>query len=212
MQLPEMRKEYISDSLSEPDMDPDPLRQFQKWFLEAIAAKLPEPNAMTLATATADGQPSARMVLLKSFGDYGFNFFTNYDSRKGRELTANPRAALLFFWQELHRQVRIEGTVELVSEAESDAYFRSRPLGSRLGAVASAQSVVIANRAVLEERVRELMQRFPDGEVPRPPHWGGYRVRPLVIEFWQGRPDRLHDRLRYQRMQPDGWRLERLSP
>ncbi len=152
------------------------------------------------------------MVLLKAFDASGFTFFTNYDSRKGRELTANPRAALLFFWAELHRQVRIEGTVELVSEAESDAYFRSRPLGSRLSALASAQSVVIANRAVLEERVRELMQRFPDGEVPRPPHWGGYRVRPLTIEFWQGRPDRLHDRLRYQRVQPDGWRLERLSP
>ena len=212
MQLPEMRKEYIADSLSETDMDTDPLRQFEKWFGQALAANLPEPNAMTLATATPDGQPSARMVLLKAFDASGFTFFTNYDSRKGRELTANPRAALLLFWQELHRQVRIEGTVELVSEAESDAYFRSRPLGSRLGALASAQSVVLANRAVLEERVRELMQRFPDGEVPRTPHWGGYRVRPFAIEFWQGRPDRLHDRLRYRRMQPDGWRLERLSP
>jgi pyridoxamine 5'-phosphate oxidase len=212
MQIPEMRKEYNGGSLSETDVDADPLRQFEKWFGQALAANLPEPNAMTLATATADGQPSARMVLLKTFDASGFTFFTNYDSRKGRELTANPRAALLFFWAELHRQVRIEGTVERVSEAESDAYFRSRPLGSRLGALASAQSVVIASRAVLEERVRELAQRFPDGDVPRPLHWGGYRVCPLTIEFWQGRPDRLHDRLRYQRVQPDGWRLERLSP
>ncbi len=212
MQIPQMRKEYDMGSLSEADMDADPLRQFEKWFQQVLAANLPEPNAMTLATATPDGQPSARMVLLKAFDSSGFTFFTNYDSRKGRELAANPRAALLFFWHELHRQVRIEGTVELVSEAESDAYFHSRPLGSRLSAFASAQSVVIASRAVLEERVRELMQRFPDGEVPRPPHWGGYRVRPVAIEFWQGRPDRLHDRLRYQRVQPDGWRLERLSP
>lgn len=212
MQISEMRKEYNIGSLFETDVDADPLRQFEKWFGQALAANLPEPNAMTLATATADGQPSARMVLLKTFDASGFTFFTNYDSRKGHELTANPRAALLFFWAELHRQVRIEGTVERVSEAESDAYFRSRPLGSRLGALASAQSVVLSSRQVLEERVRELAQRFPDGDVPRPPHWGGYRLCPLTIEFWQGRPDRLHDRLRYQRVQPDGWRLERLSP
>jgi pyridoxamine 5'-phosphate oxidase len=212
MQIPEMRKEYDVGSLSETDVDADPLRQFEKWFGQALAANLPDPNAMALATATPDGQPSARMVLLKTFDAAGFTFFTNYDSRKGRELTANPRAALLFFWPELHRQVRIEGTVERVSGAESDAYFRSRPLGSRLGALASSQSVVIASRQVLEERVRELAQRFPDGDVPRPPHWGGYRVCPVTIEFWQGRPDRLHDRLRYQRVQPDGWRLERLSP
>ncbi|HEY7330576.1 MAG TPA: pyridoxamine 5'-phosphate oxidase [Gemmataceae bacterium] len=212
MQLPEMRKEYTWSDLYEADVAADPLRQFEKWFQEAIAAKLPEPNAMTLATTTPDGQPSARMVLLKGFDASGFTFFTNYESRKGRELATNPRAALLFFWAEFHRQVRIEGTVERVSEAESDTYFRSRPLGSRLGAWASAQSEVIASRAVLEERVREAMQRFPDGEVPCPPNWGGYRVVPLSIEFWQGRPDRLHDRLRYQRIQPSGWRIERLSP
>jgi pyridoxamine 5'-phosphate oxidase len=212
MQIPDMRKEYTGDGLFETDVDADPLRQFEKWYGQALAANLPEPNAMTLATATPDGQPSARMVLLKTFDAAGFTFFTNYDSRKGRELAANPRAALLLFWAELQRQVRVEGTVERVSEAESDAYFRSRPLGSRLGAWASAQSVVVASRAVLEERVRALAQRFPDGDVPCPPHWGGYRVRPLTIEFWQGRPDRLHDRLRYQRVQPDGWRLERLSP
>ncbi|HZV05390.1 MAG TPA: pyridoxamine 5'-phosphate oxidase [Gemmataceae bacterium] len=212
MKIPDMRKEYMWGGLSEADMDADPMRQFEMWFQQAQAANLPEPNAMTLATTTPDGKPSARVVLLKMCDASGFAFFTNYDSRKGRELTANPHAALLFFWPELQRQVRIEGTVERVSEAESDAYFRSRPLGSRLGAWASRQSEVIPDREVLEERVREIMQRYPDGEVPRPPHWGGFRVRPLTIEFWQGRPDRLHDRLRYQRVQPDGWRLERLSP
>ena len=212
MQIADLRKEYTAGGLSEADVDADPLHQFEKWFGQALAVQLPEPNAMTLATATPDGQPSARVVLLKAFDASGFTFFTNYDSRKGRELSANPRAALLLFWPELQRQVRIEGTVERVSEAESDAYFRSRPLGSRLGAWASGQSEVIASRDVLEQRVRELMQRFPDGDVPCPSHWGGYRVRPLAIEFLQGRPDRLHDRLRYRRVQPDGWRLERLSP
>ncbi|SRR5579875_3763670 len=212
MQIADLRKEYTGGGLSEADADADPLHQFEKWFGQALAANLPEPNAMTLATATPDGQPSVRVVLLKSFDASGFTFFTNYESRKGRELTANPRAALLFFWPQMQRQVRIEGTVERLSEAESDGYFRSRPLGSRLGAWASAQSEVIASRDVLEQRMRELTQRFADGEVPRPPYWGGYRVCPLTIEFWQGRPDRLHDRLRYQRVQPNGWRLERLSP
>ena len=212
MQIADIRKEYVWGGLSESDVAADPLRQFETWFQQASAANLPEPNSMTLATATPDGQPSARVVLLKAFDASGFTFFTNYDSRKGREMAVNPRAALLFFWPELQRQVRIEGTVERVTEAESDAYFRSRPLGSRLGAWASAQSEVIAGRDALEERVREVAQRFPDSEVPRPPHWGGFRVRPLAIEFWQGRPDRLHDRLLYRRVQPDGWRLERLSP
>ncbi len=211
MQIANMRKEYTQGGLSEADMNADPIRQFEIWFQQALAANLPEPNAMTLATA-ADGQPSARVVLLKAFDASGFTFFTNYDSRKGHDLTANPRAALLFFWPPLQRQVRIEGTVERASASESDAYFRSRPLGSRLGAWASHQSEIIPNREVLEERMRELTQRFADGEVPRPPHWGGYRVRPLMMEFWQGRPDRLHDRLRYRRMEPDGWCLERLSP
>lgn len=212
MQIADMRKEYTAGGLSEADVDADPLRQFEKWFGQALTANLPEPNAMTLATAAADGQPSARVVLLKAFDASGFTFFTNYDSRKGRELTANPRAALLFFWPQMQRQVRIEGTVERIAEVESDAYFHSRPLGSRLGAWASAQSEVIAGREVLEEHMRQLTQRFAGGDMPRPPHWGGYRVCPLAIEFWQGRPDRLHDRLRYQRVQPGGWRLERLSP
>lgn len=212
MEIANIRKEYIWGGLSESDMDADPLRQFAAWFQQALAANLPDLNAMTLATATPDGQPSARVVLLKAFDATGFTFFTNYEGRKARELTANARAALLFFWPELQRQIRIEGTVERVSEAESDDYFRSRPLGSRLGAWASAQSEVIASRDELEERVRQAAQRFPDGEVPRPAFWGGFRVRPLSIEFWQGRPDRLHDRLRYQRVPPDGWRIERLSP
>jgi pyridoxamine 5'-phosphate oxidase len=212
MQIANMRKEYMWAGLSETEVDADPLRQFQVWFEQALAANLLEPNAMTLATATPDGQPAARIVLLKAFDESGFTFYTNYEGRKGRELAANPRAALLFFWAELQRQVRIEGTVERVSEAESDAYFRGRPLGSRLGAWASHQSEVISGRDVLEDRARELARRFLEGEVPRPPFWGGFRVRPLSIEFWQGRPDRLHDRLRYQRMQPDGWRIERLSP
>jgi pyridoxamine 5'-phosphate oxidase len=212
MQIVNRGKTCTREPLAEADMNADPIRQFEAWFQEALAANLPEPNAMTLATATADGQPSARTVLLKEFDERGFTFHTNYEGRKGRELAANPRATLLFFWPELQRQVRIEGTVERLSEAESDEYFRSRPLGSRLGAWASPQSEVIPSRDVLEERVREVAQRFPDGAVPRPPFWGGFRVRPLAIEFWQGRPDRLHDRLRYRRLQPEGWRLERLAP
>ena len=212
MQIVNMRKEYLWGGLSEADMDADPIRQFDTWFQHAVAANLPEPNAMTLATATPDGQPSARTVLLKAYSASGFTFFTNYESRKGRELTNNPRAALLFFWPELQRQVRIEGTVERVSEAESDAYFASRPVGSRLGAWASRQSEVIPGRDGLEQRVRELAERYADGEVPRPPFWGGFRVCPVAIEFWQGRPDRLHDRLRYVLRETGQWRLERLSP
>lgn len=212
MQIADMRREYTWGGLSETEVDADPIRQFETWFRQAASAQMPEPNAMTLATAALDGQPSARVVLLKAFDADGFTFFTNYESRKGRELLANPRAALLFFWPELQRQIRIEGTVERVAESESDAYFRSRPLGSRLSAWASRQSEKIASRDVLEQRMRELMQRFPDGESPRPPFWGGFRVRPFLLEFWQGRPDRLHDRLCYRRNESEGWRLERLSP
>lgn len=211
MELADLRNEYTWGGLSETDVDADPLRQFETWFQQALSANLPEPSAMTLATVGSDGQPSARVVLLKVFDASGFTFFTNYDSRKGRDLAANPQAALLFFWPELQRQIRVEGTVERVTEAESDAYFRSRPLGSRLSAWASVQSEAIANREVLESRVRQLTQRFAGSEVPRPPFWGGFRVRPVRIEFWQGRPDRLHDRLRYC-LEPSGWRLERLSP
>jgi pyridoxamine 5'-phosphate oxidase len=185
--------------------------QFGHWFAEADAADLIEPNAMTLATADAGGRPSARMVLLKGFDERGFVFYTNYGSRKADELAGNPAVALVFWWPPLQRQVRIEGTVERVLREESEAYFRTRALGSRLGAWASAQSRVIAGRAELEQRLQELTERYRDREVPLPPFWGGYRVHPEVIEFWQNRPNRLHDRLRYRRV-PDGWTIERLSP
>lgn len=212
MSLADLRRDYSRDGLLEGRVDPDPFRQFHQWMEQALHAGLREPNAMTLATATPDGRPSARIVLLKGFDERGFTFFTNYDSRKGREMAANPRVALVFPWHGLERQVRVEGTVEKVTPAESDDYFVNRPLGSRLGAWASAQSAVIPDRAFLERRHAELMAKYPDGNVPRPPNWGGYRVIPAAIEFWQGRPDRLHDRIRFTR-QPDGtWKKERLSP
>jgi pyridoxamine 5'-phosphate oxidase len=202
---------FADTGLRENEVDPDPVRQFLRWLDHAVAAQLREPHGMTLATATADARPSARMVLLRGLDDRGFVFFTNYESRKGEELSTNPRAALVFWWPELERQVRIEGRVEVVTAAESDAYFQARPRGHRLAALASPQSRVIAARSVLEERLRELEEQYPGEEVPRPPHWGGYRVVPALIEFWQGRPNRVHDRLRYER-QGEGWRIERLAP
>ena len=207
----DLRRDYARAGLTEADAAADPLAQFARWFDEALAAGLPEPNAMTLATATLDGRPSARVVLLKGFDARGFVFFTNRHSRKGRELAANPYAALAFFWPELERQVRVEGAVAPTGDEESDAYFASRPLASRLGAWASSQSEVIAGREVLDRAVEELAARF-GGEVPRPPHWGGYRLSPEAVEFWQGRPSRLHDRLRYARRPDGGWRRERLAP
>ncbi|MUL38587.1 pyridoxamine 5'-phosphate oxidase [Gloeocapsopsis dulcis] len=208
----DLRKDYTLQGLQEKNAEPNPFVQFQLWFDQALAAQLPEPNAMTLATATPDGKPSARMVLLKNFDERGFVFFTNYSSHKGQELAANPQAALVFWWAELERQVRIEGRVEKASDAESDEYFQSRPLNSRLGAWASDQSQVVASREVLEQRLQELQQKYEHAEIPRPSYWGGYRLIPSVIEFWQGRPSRLHDRLNYRYQKDGSWRIERLSP
>jgi pyridoxamine 5'-phosphate oxidase len=209
--IADLRREYARARLDERDVSHDPMVEFARWFAEAQEAQLPEPNAMTLATATPDGAPSARIVLLKAFDQRGFVFFTDYRSRKGGELEANPLAALVFYWGELERQVRITGRVSRTSLEESDAYFRTRPLGSRLGAWVSHQSRAIPSRHVLEEDLRAVERRFGDGEVPLPSHWGGYRVDPEQIEFWQGRPDRLHDRIRYTRRER-GWKIERLSP
>jgi len=209
--LAALRKDYALSSLSEADVDPDPIRQFDRWFADALTAQVLEPNAMTLATATRDGVPSARIVLLKGVDARGFVFFTDYRSRKGAELSENPLAALTFLWKEIERQVRIAGAVSRVSSAESESYYRSRPLGSRLGAWASHQSAVIPSRADLEQRLHEVTERFAAGDVPLPAHWGGFRVVPDEIEFWQGRTNRLHDRLRYRRDE-SGWALERLSP
>lgn len=209
--LEDLRKDYRRGALDESHCAADPFAQFGRWFDEALKAELPEPNAMTLATADADGTPSARVVLLKGFDLRGFVFYTNYESRKGRALAANPKAALLFFWPELERQVRLEGAVTQLDPAESDAYFASRPLPSRLGAWASPQSQPISGKAWLVARAAEMGARYGLSP-PRPPHWGGYLLAPKSVEFWQGRPSRLHDRLHYAR-QPDGtWALERLAP
>ncbi len=207
-----LRHEYAGMGLDEGDVDADPVAQFTRWFEQALAAKVPEPNAMTVATATRAGVPSARIVLLKGFDARGFVFYTNYESHKGRELAENPVAALVFHWVELHRQVRITGAVAKVSHEESDAYFQSRPRGSRLGAWTSKQSSVLHGRAPLEARLAALTAQFGEGDIPLPPFWGGYRVTPETVEFWQGRPSRLHDRLRYARQPDETWRIERLSP
>jgi pyridoxamine 5'-phosphate oxidase len=211
--IADLRREYARARLDEADVSHDPFVEFARWFAEAQDAKVPDANAMTLATATVDGVPSARIVLLKAFDQRGFVFFTDYRSLKGAELEANPRAALVLYWHELERQVRITGGVALTTHEESEQYFRSRPLGSRLSAWASHQSRVIPGRAALESDLRSVEDRFNGGDVPLPAHWGGYRVVPDAIEFWQGRESRLHDRIRYAREGGGrGWRVERLSP
>ena len=212
MSLADLRKDYTLAGLAETDLARDPFRQFEKWFQEAEAAKLAEPNAMTLATASPDGRPSARTVLLKGLDGRGFVFYSNYESRKGRELALNARVALVFPWIALERQVLIEGTVTKVAREESAAYFHSRPRASQLGAWVAQQSSVIPGRATLEEAMKALEKKHAGAEIPLPPNWGGYRVAPETIEFWQGRRSRLHDRLRYRRDQEGGWLVERLSP
>jgi pyridoxamine 5'-phosphate oxidase len=210
--IADIRKDYQLQTLSEADVAADPIVQFGKWWEEAVKSDIGEVNAMTLATADTNGIPSARIVLLKGYDKNGFVFFTNYQSHKGKQLLQNPHACLVFFWKELERQVRVTGTVEKVSAAESDAYFASRPSGSRIGAWASPQSNVIGKREFIEEQSRNFEQQFSDGAIPRPPHWGGYIVKPTQIEFWQGRSSRLHDRIQYTLNEEGNWLIERLAP
>jgi pyridoxamine 5'-phosphate oxidase len=210
--IADLRKDYKLQSLSEGDVLADPFTQFGKWWKEALGAGIDEINAMTLATASADGMPDARIVLLKGFDEKGFAFFTNYDSSKGQQLTENPRACLVFFWKELERQVRISGLSVPLGEAENDEYFNSRPEGSRIGAWASPQSEVIENRDWLEQNEKKVRERFPGNEIKRPGYWGGFRIKPTQIEFWQGRPNRLHDRIRYSLQKTGSWKIERLAP
>lgn len=211
MNLADLRMQYAQGELHEHQVDADPIKQFEKWLHEALLAELHEPYAMTLATATPEGRPTARIVLLRHVDERGLTFFTNYASRKGQELAANPHAALLLYWGELHRQVRVEGVVSRVTPEESDAYFHSRPLGNQLASACSPQSVVVPDRAMLERAYAELEAKHPEGPVPRPVHWGGYRLQPHLFEFWQGRMHRLHDRLRY-RQEQGRWLIDRLAP
>lgn len=210
MKIADIRRDYALRQLDETDVDADPFRQFHAWLAQAMEAKVPDATAMTLSTVDEEGNPSGRIMLLKGLDAHGFVFYSNYESRKGTQLAARPRAALTFFWKELERQVRVEGAIEKVSGAESDEYFASRPLGSRLGAWASTQSARIDSRQWLEARVKAAEARYGDNP-PRPPHWGGYRVLPDWIEFWQGRESRLHDRIAYTR-EASGWKISRLSP
>ncbi|MCW3462272.1 pyridoxamine 5'-phosphate oxidase [Chitinophaga nivalis] len=208
----DLRKDYIMASLDESDVASDPLQQFGKWWQDAISGEIDEANAMTLATSTPDGRPSARIVLLKSFDEEGFLFFTNYESRKGQELALNPHVTLLFFWRELERQVRIEGTVSKASAGISNEYYNSRPIGSRVGAIASPQSKVIPDRSFLEQQVSLVAAKYETAVPERPDYWGGYVVKPAVVEFWQGRSSRLHDRILYTLTAAGDWNIERLAP
>ena len=210
--IADIRKDYMLQTLLEQDMAPDPYQQFGRWWADALKSDISEVNAMTLATASLQGVPDARIVLLKEYTEKGFVFFTNYESDKGVQLKENPNACLVFFWKELERQVRITGSVEKISAEDSDAYFYSRPVESRVGAWASPQSSVIAGRHIIEENVIKLKQEFEGKPVTRPPHWGGYIVMPHAIEFWQGRPSRLHDRFQYKIQDGGGWSLNRLAP
>ncbi len=211
-ELQNLRQDYSAASLSEKDSSADPIQQFDTWFNQAVEAKVLEPNAMTLSTATADGRPSARIVLLKGYDKEGFSFYTNYLSRKGKEIAKNPLGAITFFWGELERQVRIEGTIEKLSKEQSEAYFHSRPKGSQIGAVVSPQSQEIGSRGELDGRMVKMENEYKDKEIPKPAHWGGYVLKPRVIEFWQGRPSRLHDRIVYKKVDNKNWKKVRLAP
>ncbi|HMG67713.1 MAG TPA: pyridoxamine 5'-phosphate oxidase [Chitinophagaceae bacterium] len=207
-----IRKEYSHKTLIESEIDRDPIKQFENWWKEAIDAKIPEANAMTVATASSDGMPSARIILLKGLSEKGFIFFTNYKSYKAQQLDENPRACLVFFWKELERQVRITGILERTSNNESDSYFQSRPRASQVGAVTSPQSQVIESREWLEEQFKKISEQTENTNIQRPAHWGGYLVKPVIIEFWQGRPGRLHDRIQYTLLEDGSWKVERLAP
>lgn len=210
--ISDIRRDYSQQSLLENEVDPNPINQFTKWWQEVLHAKIDEANAMTLATASSNGMPSARIVLLKDFNHEGFVFFTNYNSFKGQQIAENPKACLVFFWKELERQVRITGLVKKINTEESDAYFNSRPEASRLGALASPQSQVIKDRNWLDDHFKKLLNQFQNAVIQRPENWGGYIVNPVIIEFWQGRPSRLHDRLQYTLVENGDWKLERLAP
>ena len=210
--IADIRRDYSHKSLSENDADANAIKQFEKWWKEAVDSKIDEVNAMTLATASLDALPSARIVLLKGFDENGFVFFTNYESYKAQQLAENPKACPVFFWKELQRQVRITGLIQKISAKQSDEYFRSRPESSRIGALASPQSRVIESRDWLDEKFNELVNKMEGTEISRPPYWGGYIVKPVVIEFWQGRPSRLHDRIQYTLEENGGWKIERLAP
>ena len=210
--IAEIRNEYSHKTLVESEIDADPIKQFNTWWQDALEAKITEVNAMTLATASADGMPSARTMLLKGFSEKGFVFFTNYTSYKGQQLAENPKACLVFFWKELERQVRITGLIEKTSEEENNTYFQSRPKESQVGAIASPQSQVIESRQWLDDRFKKLSDQFENNTIQRPAHWGGFLVRPVIIEFWQGRPGRLHDRIQYTIQEDGAWKIERLAP